>query len=347
MPAQAGTRREWLTTALGIALCLAVTGALLVLYFWLERRHAPVLLFALLVPALWAYPFTVRIRRLIAGRHFSRAELILDTHRPGLGQSVRVRLTLSARKTIKLAGCSLVLRTIETVRKPRHKSQTCESAPSTRSGRGGEHVESARVEVLIETPETLPREEPRVFEDEITVPADGMESFEGRNCSLGWVLEARALLGKTSALLDRQELVVRPIRSGDADASPDALTAGDRLRLTLRPGSLQVGSKGHIEVIVADALPVSGASLAVGVCWQARTADGRKSPEHSVFAETAIDLAAGQPIGFDFLVPPAGPMSYAGKLFEIAWTVRATLHSPDGAAIETTEFPVTIRPQSA
>lgn len=338
-PRNQPAERPILTTALGMLLCIAITVGLLCLYFWAERRHAAVLLFAILIPTVWAFPFYVRIRKLIATRHFSKSELVMDTHRPGLGQSVRVRLTLSARRTIKLNGCELVLRAVEEIRTGRHKTKT---------------VEAARVAVSVPTPAQLEKNTTQVFEGEITVPADGMESFEGHGASLRWVIEAFALLPKVSALLDRQELVVRPVSSVETAAVPAEISAGDRLRLTLKPGSLQVGSRGRIEVTIADDLTDSTSALAVCVSRQvylpnrqARITNEEPVEELSIFAETVIDLKPGRPIAFDFLIPPAGPMSFAGTLFEIAWIVRATLYSHDGAAIETTEFPVTVGPRPA
>ncbi len=337
-PRNQSAKRPFLTTALGMMLCIAITVGLLCLYFWTERRHAAVLLFAILIPTVWAFPFYVCIRGLIATRHFSKSELVMDTHRPGLGQSVRVQLTLSARKTIKLDGCKLVLKAVEEIRTGRHKRKT---------------VEAARVAVSVPTPARLERNTPHVFEGEITVPADGMESFEGHGASLRWVIEAYALLPKVSALLDRQELIVKPVSSVETASVPAEISAGDRLRLTLKPGSLQVGSRGRIEVTVADDLADSAESLQTAVSWRAcpprraRITDGGPAEELSIFAETVIDLKPGRPIAFDFLIPPAGPMSFAGTLFEITWTVRATLYSHDGAAIETTEFPVTVGPRPA
>ena len=98
---------------------------------------------------------------------------------------------------------------------------------------------------------------------------------------------------------------------------------------------------------VADDLADSAGSLAVCVFRQAHIIDGGPLEEHNVFAETVIDLKPGRPVAFDFLVPPAGPMSFKGTLFEVTWTVRATLYSHDGAAIETTGFPVTVGPRPA
>lgn len=331
-PRNQSAKQPILTTALGMALCIAITVGLLCLYFWTERRHAAVLLFAILIPTVWAFPFYVCIRGLIATRHFSKSELVMDTHRPGLGQSVRVRLTLAARRTIKLDGCKLVLRAVEEARTGRHKMKT---------------VEAARVAVSVPTPARLERNTPHVFEGEITVPADGMESFEGHGASLQWILEAYALLPKVSVLLDHQELIVRPVSSVETASVPTETSAGDRLRLTLKPGSLQVGSRGRIEVTVADDLTNSVESLAVCVSRQTCITDGEPTEEHSIFAKTVIDLKPGRPIAFDFLIPPAGPMSFAGKLFDIVWTVRATLYSHDGAAIEATEFPVTVGPRPA
>jgi len=332
MPGHVRTKRDLLLVLVGIILCLAVTVALIVLYFWSNRRHPAIFLFALLVPAIWTFPFYNRIRRMIAERHFSRAELLLETHRPGLGQSFHVQLTLAARRTVDLTDCILSLKATESVHTDRRSTRT---------------HQAACLEVPLQTPPQLKKNETCVFEADVAVPAEGMESFQGRGLSLRWTLEAHARLGKLSLLLDSQELVVRPVRSGPPQASPPERSAGERLRLTLRPAALQVGSKGRISVIVPDDLAASAASLAVALSWRSTPTDATESDEHNVFAGTAIDFKPAQPVAFDFLVPPAGPLSYPGKLFSITWTARASLHAYDGETIETTQLPVTIQPQQA
>ena len=329
------TKRALLTATMGAALCLAFTAGLLFLYVWTGRdtgqRNPYVLLFALLMPLLWATPIYIRIRQAVATRHFTRSELMLGTHRPGLGQTVPVRLSLWASKAVRLEGCKLVLRAVETAR----------------AGRSTRSAEVACTEVVLPTPERLEKDREHIFEGTVTVPVDGMESVEGRRDTVRWEIEAYALLGKVAVPLDRQELIVQPIRTGEPPAAPPEKSAGERLRLTLQPGALQVGSKAHMEVAVGEELAGAGGAVAVIVAWRTRIAGTSEGEEHTVFAGTAVEAGPGRPARFEFLVPPAGPLSYEGKLFEILWTARATLNSPDGKAIETTELPVIIMPHPA
>lgn len=324
-------RRELLMTVLGMMLCLALTAGLLFLYMWTGRRNSLVLLFALLVPVLWAAPFYIRIRRLVATRHFTRGELMLGTSRPGLGQPLQVRLTLSARKAVQLEGCKLVLRAVETVLLKRHRTRT---------------AEITRVETVLPTPDRLEKDREYSFEGALTVPVDGMESFEGRRAALRWEIEAFAMLGKVAVPLDRQELIVQPLQTGKTSSARTEASVGDKLRLKLKPGNLPVGSRAYFEVTIDDALAASAASVELAVSWRTRIAGVADVEEHSVLASKA-EVTPGRSLWFDFLVPPAGPLSYTGKLFNVAWTARATLKSPDGKPIETTELPLTIEPRPA
>ncbi|GEM_PF-4067880 len=327
------SQREVSTTVLGMVLCLALTGGLVCLYLWTDRRHSLALLFAVGVPALWAVPFVVRIRRLVATRHFVRSELLLETARPGLGQALRAQLTVVARRNVKLQGCRLVLRAVETVRLKRRRVRS---------------AEVARVETAISTPGLLAKDHQETFETQVTVPQDVMESFDGRRASLRWELEAWAVLSERLVIpLNRQELVVKPVRTGTPAASPPSVCAGERLKLTLRPGTLQVGSRVRLEVTADASLAGPGTSVAVSAGWSCRVEGIAEVEEHGVFAGSAGDLAPGGAHPFEFLVPPAGPMSYEGKLFGITWTGRATVTGADGATLESTELPLTVGPRPA
>jgi len=91
-------------------------------------------------------------------------------------------------------------------------------------------------------------------------------------------------------------------------------------RITLDRESVPVG--GHVTGRVSGARDAE--TLAAQLLWRT---SGECMPEEQVVAEEALSPQGGEaPFSLD--VPAAGPMSYAGRSFSIAWVVRVNTTAP-------------------
>lgn len=330
-----------LGTMMLMAACVAVSVGLFIIYFWTERQHTPVLLFAVLVPLICTAPFYARLRRIVADRHFSRVEVVLGTSRPHLGQTVPVRLSLTARHDLLVPAFRFRLRAVEEVHPPHARTCTREVFQSV---------------VDVPTGAQLTKDRPYDLETEVHVPAQGMETFEGHGVGLRWYLDAFATV-KEPILLGSCELSVQPMLAGPSRATGAERAAGDRLRMRVAPGDLQVGQVGLIEVVTAPELARENASLQTRVFWTAHrrpdegdasaTVERSREELRTVFVRTVNELHSARSFSFEFVVPPAGPISYAGELFSIEWTARTAVLTGDGRTVESVDVPLTVLPRPA
>ena len=104
-------------------------------------------------------------------------------------------------------------------------------------------------------------------------------------------------------------------------------------RLELKRDAAAVGDQIEGKVI-ADAAHTRNAAVPLSVELLWRTT-GECRTEETLVAQEQVRLQGDRPASFSLRVPPAGPMTYAGKAFSIHWFVRLTA---DGAV----EAPLTV-----
>jgi len=154
------------------------------------------LVLLVLAAAMW---LTVTIARFVVRSWLTRPELNILNARPCLGETVTFDVRLHARRRVTVDRVLAVLSCTEEVRRSRRDEKVL---PVVVARTESEAAEQVRLE----------RDTPTDLACAITVPPDGMQSFESHHVAVRWQLDVLVFLGGRLAYRVTEALSVQPVR---------------------------------------------------------------------------------------------------------------------------------------
>jgi hypothetical protein len=189
----------WLV--LGIALWRLFTGT------GAKRPDTILLLYLILVAVAGALWLTAAVTGLILRSHLAAPVLTVVNARPCLGELVRFRLALSARRSVTVSRVVAVLSLSEEVRRARRREKILP-------------LVVFRADSLLAENLRLEKGESRDLPGELLVPPLAMQSFESHLCACRWQLDLLVFVGRQLAWRGRETMSVQPVRIDAAEKKP-------------------------------------------------------------------------------------------------------------------------------
>jgi len=172
------------------------------------KRHDTLLfVYLILVAVAGALWLSAAINGLVLRSRLECPVLTVVNARPCLGEHVRFRLALLARRRTTVCKVVAVLSLSEEVRKARRREKILP-------------VVVFRADSVLAEDLRLDKGESRDLPGELLVPPDAMQSFESHLCACRWQLEVLVFVGRQLVWRERETLSVQPVRIETTEKKP-------------------------------------------------------------------------------------------------------------------------------
>ena len=165
-----------------------------------------VFLYLILVGVAGALWLILLVHRVFLRSRLTRPQLTVLNARPCLGERIRFNVRLEARRSVTVEKIVSVLSCSEVPQEAKKRASTLP-------------VVVSRTEETVAEKVRLEKGKPFDLPGEITVPPDGMQSFESHHAAVSWRLDVLVFVGRHLTHRLTEALSVQPVRLTEGEGT--------------------------------------------------------------------------------------------------------------------------------